>query len=71
MWGTQAALGAASGACWWWQTVFADHLLNEYTAIATFVNGNSIPYTDVTWKTCDISGLPSLARGWVQTDTNR
>eukprot|EP01044_Picomonas_judraskeda_P014467 COSAG03_NODE_2301_length_2903_cov_1.777104_2_plen_159_part_00 len=46
MWGTIAQLGAAGGACWWWQRLFTDRLadptkpaigLDEFTAIGTLM----------------------------------
>ena len=46
MWGTIAQLGAAGGACWWWQRLFTDRLadptkpaigLDEFTAIGALL----------------------------------
>lgn len=48
MWGTVAALGAMSGACWYWQTVLANpSWLEEFAAVASFVE--NIPLLDHHW----------------------
>lgn len=60
MWGTMAQLGAASGACWYWATVFGDHLLDEFTAISTFVK--PLPLHKYSWEIVGPQGVASGAR---------
>ena len=68
MWGTVAQLGAASGACWWWDTLFTDKLLDEYTAIAAFVS--HLPLTSHNWTIIShIDGVPQGARVLAQAST--
>lgn len=54
----------------WWQTAFGDHLLDEFTAIATFVqDGLGDRLSDATkWQLLEVQGVPSQARLFAQSD---
>lgn len=54
----------------WWQTAFGDHLLDEFTAIATFVHdGLGDRLSDATkWQLLEVQGVPSQARLFAQSD---